>query len=183
MIALARLGRGGTRGGEVVMGKQQPPPPPPRRPPPPPRHIAVVFDGGRVEAVSSEGDIVNLGEIDFEILEKLYRLVNAARIQRLRTMPYEDYLRTAHWQMVSQAELQRAGYRCCLCNAAGQDPRQPIQRTATGGLLIQAHAELNVHHRTYERRGCELPDDVITLCRKCHERHHGIHPPAPDLGP
>jgi len=33
--------------------------------------------------------------------------------------------------------------------------------------------ELNVHHLTYERLGCEkVPQDLIVLCRSCHSREH-----------
>jgi hypothetical protein len=148
-----------------------------------PMHNALVYDGVGVEDLSIDGDIVNLAEIDFEILEKIYRLVNAARVRRLSTMPFSEYLQTQHWHEVRQAELERAGYRCRLCNAAGHDPREPPKRSPTGGLILTVRAELNVHHRTYERRGCELPEDVITLCRECHERHHGINPLAPNRGP
>lgn len=28
--------------------------------------------------------------------------------------------------------------------------------------------DLEVHHKTYERLGDELPEDLITLCRECH---------------
>lgn len=76
----------------------------------------------------------------------------------LATMPYADYLRTEHWQGVRTAALTRAHNRCQLCDAAGV---------------------LNVHHRTYARRGREKPQDVIVLCRPCHERHHEVLP-APE---
>lgn len=29
-----------------------------------------------------------------------------------------------------------------------------------------------VHHRTYERLGCELPEDLIHLCDLCHKMVH-----------
>jgi hypothetical protein len=32
--------------------------------------------------------------------------------------------------------------------------------------------DLQVHHRTYERRGAELADDLVVVCRQCHEIHH-----------
>jgi replicative DNA helicase len=69
----------------------------------------------------------------------------------LRTMSYQDYLQTEHWQQVRKAALKRAGYRCQLCNRKGV---------------------LHVHHRTYIRRGHELPEDLIVLCRGCHETFH-----------
>lgn len=69
----------------------------------------------------------------------------------LRTYPYERYLQTAHWSRVRQAALMRAGHRCELCNGK---------------------AGLEVHHRTYERLGCEAAADLITLCSDCHGRVH-----------
>lgn len=69
----------------------------------------------------------------------------------LATMPYADYLNTVHWQAVKIAALERAGRRCYLCNS---------------------NELLEVHHRTYERRGREQDGDVVVLCRDCHERFH-----------
>lgn len=80
---------------------------------------------------------------------------SAQMIAELRRMPYSKYLESNHWRKVRAAAIARAGYRCSLCNDTY--------------LLV-------VHHRTYERRGCELPEDVICLCRKCHEKHHDIVP-------
>ena len=69
----------------------------------------------------------------------------------LRWMPYERYLKTFHWQETRASALDRAGNRCQVCNT-------------TRGL--------HVHHRTYERRGAELPEDLIVLCRDCHSTFH-----------
>ena len=79
------------------------------------------------------------------------RIFLDSRVEVLATMPYRDYLQTPEWQEVRRAALERAGYRCQVCNAA---------------------TPLDVHHRTYERRGHEHPSDVIALCRTCHELFH-----------
>lgn len=71
----------------------------------------------------------------------------------LANMPYAEYLKTDHWQVVRGAALERAGHACQLCNATD---------------------DLHVHHRTYERRGQELPSDVIVLCKRCHEQFHQV---------
>jgi hypothetical protein len=71
--------------------------------------------------------------------------------ENLRTMPYRDYLHTNHWQQIRLAALARAGYRCQLCNSSNR---------------------LEVHHRTYARRGAEQDSDVIVLCERCHTRFH-----------
>jgi hypothetical protein len=75
----------------------------------------------------------------------------ALRVLILRTMPYPQYLKTLHWHETSAAAKERAGGRCQLCNSADN---------------------LETHHRTYERRGCELDTDLTVLCDACHERFH-----------
>lgn len=32
-------------------------------------------------------------------------------------------------------------------------------------------SRLHVHHRTYERLGEELPEDLVVLCEVCHEAY------------
>ena len=65
---------------------------------------------------------------------------------------YEEYLKTTHWQNERLGALSRASNKCQVCNGT------------VGGL--------NVHHRTYERLGKELPEDLIVLCRDCHALFH-----------
>src|SRR5687768_4842718 len=61
--------------------------------------------------------------------------------------PFEQHPHPRHWEDVRQAALRRdAG-----CRACGSMER------------------LEVHHRTYERWGHEILDDVTTLCRDCHD--------------
>jgi hypothetical protein len=69
----------------------------------------------------------------------------------LKWLPYDLYLRSPHWKRVRNAALERAHHRCQVCNAAGR---------------------LEVHHRTYDRRGQEQLEDVTVLCRNCHETFH-----------
>lgn len=76
-----------------------------------------------------------------------------ARVCRLREMPYSEYLQTPEWHTVRLECLKAASYKCQVCN---------------GG-----NTSLDVHHRTYERRGQELPSDTIVLCRRCHAMFHG----------
>lgn len=73
------------------------------------------------------------------------------RGKQLQTMTYQAYLFTPEWQKKRARALKCAGNRCQLCNAPGL---------------------LNVHHRTYERRGRERTGDLIVLCRACHETFH-----------
>lgn len=74
------------------------------------------------------------------------------RRQELHAMPYQQYLLSPEWQDLRRRMLRRARYRCQVCNRAG--------------------LELNVHHRTYERRGFEELADLVVLCRDCHALYH-----------
>jgi hypothetical protein len=74
------------------------------------------------------------------------------RLAELRSMPYRRYLRTPEWRRTRAAALLRAGHAC--------------------SLDVTHTAQLEVHHRTYERLGAELDGDVTVLCRACHRRHH-----------
>jgi transcription elongation factor Elf1 len=76
----------------------------------------------------------------------------AKRLNKLRNMSYQEYLRTPEWQERRNRHLKSAGYRCQVCN--GSTP------------------PLDVHHRTYERRGQEYYKDLIVLCRDCHGLYH-----------
>ncbi len=73
------------------------------------------------------------------------------RTTELKTMPYEEYLQTPEWMERRALMIERAGNRCQVCNS-GED--------------------LNVHHRTYERRGNEDPGDLTVLCQQCHAWFH-----------
>jgi hypothetical protein len=74
------------------------------------------------------------------------------RLAELQAMRYRDYPRTPEWRQVRAAALLRAGNACALDASHTED--------------------LEVHHRSYERRGAELPTDVTVLCRQCHRVHH-----------
>jgi hypothetical protein len=76
---------------------------------------------------------------------------NQGRIQELCSMPYEEYLKTPEWREKREQALERDGHCCRVCNSG---------------------KNLDVHHRTYVRRGNESPNDLTTLCRSCHEYFH-----------
>jgi restriction endonuclease Mrr len=80
--------------------------------------------------------------------------VAGPRLVELRAMPYDDYLQTPEWKRTRAAALVRADHECAI------DPSHS--------------GTLEVHHRNYERRGAELPSDLIVLCRACHQLHHRL---------
>lgn len=71
-------------------------------------------------------------------------------IAALRALPYEEYLRSPHWQTVKIEVHKRQDGKCALCNGCIRD----------------------VHHRTYARKGFERDEDVIGLCGNCHDIEH-----------
>lgn len=70
-------------------------------------------------------------------------------------MTYSEYLLTDHWRRMRERILER-------------DNRQCVECTETENL--------HVHHLTYERVGCELDTDLITLCELCHAIEHQLRP-------
>jgi len=70
------------------------------------------------------------------------------------SMPYKDYLQTAHWQAFRKHILKR-DRKCQVCG--------------------NGNTQLDCHHLNYERRGCEKLTDIIVLCHKCHGNLHKGH--------
>jgi len=87
------------------------------------------------------------------IITRYLRSIGIPAVDRLATMPYQEYLQTPEWHAKRHLALKRAGYKCQKCYH--QD-------------------RLEVHHLTYERRGHELPSDLMVLCRTCHEKERGV---------
>ena len=73
------------------------------------------------------------------------------QIEKLKKLPYVDYLKTKHWRKLRKQVLKRDERRCTICGS---------------------YEDLNVHHYTYERLGHEKLDDLVTLCRWCHAEEH-----------
>jgi hypothetical protein len=106
------------------------------------------YCAAQYDSWAQERDAV-IPEPSAEIAEKLARM--SERRSELRAMPYAEYLRTAEWQRRRHLARVRAGQRCQVCNGTER---------------------LEVHHRTYERRGAERDDDLFVLCERCHGHYH-----------
>lgn len=81
-------------------------------------------------------------------IEELYRMC----INALRSMDYKKYIETEHWQHFRKEVLRHFNTTCQLCGADD--------------------TTLDVHHKTYVNRGRETFNDVIVLCRHCHDLYH-----------
>lgn len=64
---------------------------------------------------------------------------------------YQKYIESKEWQTKAEEAKARVGNRCQVCNRS------------------RAEVQLDAHHRTYERLGKELPEDITVLCRDCHQ--------------
>ncbi len=88
--------------------------------------------------------------------EEEQRRLDQARLQALlaeyRKRPYADRRRTTEWLVLKRRVFRRDGYRCKLCG--------------------RNDLPLHLHHCTYENYASERLEDLITLCERCHERHH-----------
>lgn len=71
-----------------------------------------------------------------------------------RAVNYREYLRSDRWKATRLWALERAHYQCEMCGARA----------------------VNVHHLTYARLGHEHPNDLVSLCRPCHQEEHGLAP-------
>lgn len=105
-----------------------------------------VTEDDLAESVASVSAILDLHSVP----EQMESFV-ASRMDLLHRMPYDEYLRTSEWRDVRYFARWRAGTSCQVCDRTGR---------------------LDVHHRTYVRRGVESLSDVIVLCRPCHELFH-----------
>ena len=79
---------------------------------------------------------------------------NSGKTRRNGFVMYQDYLRSEHWHQFRKKALAHYGYRCTNCGTKADD------------------AMLNIHHLTYETLWHESVDDVLLVCRSCHEQLH-----------
>jgi hypothetical protein len=70
---------------------------------------------------------------------------------------YAKYLNSDAWLKDKRPKiLKRDKHRCTKCGSYGS-LKSPLQ----------------VHHKSYKRVGFESEENLTTLCRACHQRHHG----------
>lgn len=69
---------------------------------------------------------------------------------------YERYIHSADWRAKAERRMEMDGYICQVCGKDASD----------------------VHHLTYDRFGHEEMGDLVSLCRKCHEKAEELYNPA-----
>jgi 5-methylcytosine-specific restriction endonuclease McrA len=81
---------------------------------------------------------------------------NSAKITEYQNMTYGAYLLTPHWRRLRMKVIRNVNGKCQNC-----------------GTSPYYSSSLHVHHLTYEHRGYETFDELMVLCKSCHEDLHG----------
>lgn len=68
---------------------------------------------------------------------------------------YREYLQSNHWKKVKQRFWKSKLTKSCAC--------------------CGTKTNLDLHHLTYKRIGCEKLNDFKLICRSCHNDTHAIH--------
>lgn len=110
-------------------------------------------DFSLTDSIETAMEIFRLSELKVSGLgpRRILPRTTAGRVLELRSMSYEDFLKTPEWLATTDTAKQWAHGRCQLC---GSDQH------------------LNGHHLTYERRGAEIGDDLLVACTGCHLAVH-----------
>ena len=114
--------------------------------------ITVLVNDGRIltedrkEKETPESNVNNPQALEYL---RLILNINPSNID------YQKYIQSPEWKEKALKAKERTGWRCQICNRHGD------------------RKQLHAHHRTYERLGNELPEDITVLCPDCHEKFHG----------
>ena len=136
-----------------------------------------------LEVQPRPGSYARLGQELPEDLEVLcrtcYGRIEAPRSRDDRLIPRSQ----AWWReqyAIRDRKLEKMDFEShpdYLANPGYQARKRPVFHRAAGwcaGCLQQSRVE--VHHLHYETLGAETPDDLIALCRDCHEVAHNRAP-------
>lgn len=75
---------------------------------------------------------------------------------------YDAYLKSINWALLRVKALTMVGYKCVACKSTDT---------------------LQLHHKHYQTLGEESLDDVVILCKKCHDLlHFAQNALRPDVG-
>ena len=81
------------------------------------------------------------------------KLCQGNHMKKPPSKEYLEYMQSNAWDDLRKFRLFYDSYTCQDCGVTGKP--------------------LDVHHLTYDRFGHEFIDDVVSLCRTCHNFRHG----------
>ena len=73
---------------------------------------------------------------------------------------YTAYISSLQWQTKRRDAIMRAKNQC--------------EHVDNKNARCKNRGNLEVHHKTYERLGKELPGDLMVVCKSCHKIEDGI---------
>lgn len=85
--------------------------------------------------------------------------------KRKKELRYAAYLRSPEWKARRKACLERYGYRC---QARYLNSQSVVPVLGVMGWQCERRAT-QAHHLTYARFGNEHEDDLLPLCKTCHD--------------
>lgn len=91
-----------------------------------------------------------------EILKEYYALVYSDKAEFIQShedwwVVYNEYLQSDQWAIRREKRIEIDLWECQMCGAT---------------------EDLRVHHVSYSNAGAELMDDLLTVCRSCHQKIH-----------
>lgn len=91
---------------------------------------------------STQDELRNLREEKDRAVKELYKI---------KIVDYKEYIKSTAWYQKKLARLKKDKYTCQKCGDT---------------------EFLEVHHLTYDNLGDEPMEDLITVCRDCHQKIH-----------
>ncbi len=116
---------------------------------------AVPTDWLKIEWQNLRKNLSNAG--DYRMNVGGHGPAKGSRTNRPRKSPpkwYKEYCLSERWQKMRTHWFNWWKCRCAICNEHQDD------------------TTMDLHHRTYERIGKEEFQDLIPLCRRCHDLYH-----------
>lgn len=116
--------------------------------------LDVLLDGGFGETRKYEAQQIEyVNDLVIGIARKKLRFKEEQerKAKLLARLPYEEYLKTTHWQSRREQAILYAGAKCQVCSGCHN---------------------LEVHHNDYSRLGQEWDSDLVVLCGDCHGLFH-----------
>lgn len=77
-----------------------------------------------------------------------------------KVLRYVDYIVGKEWREKKIKFFNKYGKKCFACNS---------------------FKNINVHHLTYRNIGKEKDEDLVVLCRCCHEEYHDMYGVSNDM--
>ena len=88
-------------------------------------------------------------------------------LEELKQLPWKKYIQSKHWRLFRDALLNDPE---CVCEVCKKQRWSFYKKT--GERKKKPDALFNVHHKHYKHLGEESREDVMVLCRSCHNFLH-----------